>query len=301
MKLAFSILSHKEPDALFEKLLAYLNQFPDACIVVHHDYNKSSFSDELIAKYNLRMVTPYFNTRWGHVSKIPAIIGAFTKIKEVAPDFDWLISISPNCYPIKSVQEVLSFFENAKADYFMENLPLGLQYEGISKWHYQALFTKRIGKIPFLSKKGKFYWRHLRVPIDRNNTPFNDSMYPYCGSDWYFFNRKTVDRILSADIVNHPITKYIAKANEEPDMNASPDEILLQTFVRNQKDLVGSGNYYRYIDWENAKDWHPNTITLRHWDAIKQSDALFARKFDKDESSSVIKLIDEEILKNKAN
>ncbi len=296
MKLAFSILSHKEPDQLFERLLTRLNEIPGSTIAIHHDYNKSDFSEVLIEKYNLNMVIPYHKTQWGHVSKIPAIIDAFTKLKTVSPDFDWLISISPNCYPIKNINQILNFFEEADCDYYMENHPLGLRYESIYKWHYQALFTRRIGKIPFLSRKGKFYWRSIRIPIDRNKTPFNDLMYPYAGSDWYFFNRKTVDRILQADIVNHPITQYIAKANTAPDKNASPDEILIQTFVKNQKDLIGSNDYHRFIDWTNAKDWHPNTLTLEHWEAIKKSKALFARKFNWEQSSELIELINRELL-----
>ena len=296
MKLAFSMLSHRPPDALFIKLLTWLKQFPQVTIAIHHDYSKSNFPQELIERFDLQMVQPYHKTQWGHISKLPAIIDTFKKLNSCTPDFDWLISISPNRYPVKSRKEILEFLSSTDMDYFMENHPLGIEYGGIYKWHYQALFTKWLGKIPWITRKGRFRWKHIRIPVDRQKTPFNDSMFPHAGSDWYIFNNKTVKRIIEADMMQHPMVKYITQANKAPDRNSSPDEVIFQTYVKNQKDLIGSGNYHRFIDWKDAKDWHPNTITAKHWADIKNSDALFARKFDPEESKEVIDLIDTHIL-----
>ncbi len=297
MKFAFCILSHKYPDSLFEQLLSFLNRFSNSTIVVHHDYSQSDFNDELIQKYNLHMIMPSYSTKWAHISKIPAMISTYQKAIDITPDFDWLITLSCNCFPIKSSDYIENFFLNSKYDYYMENKPLGMQFEGIYKWHYQTLFTKHIGKIPFISRKGKFYWRSIRIPIKISKTAFKNFI-PYTGADWLFMNNKTIKTLLKADIPNHPLSKYVAKQNQAPDKNASPDEIIIQTFIKNQKELKGCDNYYRYINWEGTTEWHPNTLTIDYWDKIKNSDALFARKFDAITSKNLISKINSEIIKD---
>ncbi len=300
MKFAFCLLTHKSPDNLFEELLTFLNSFSNSAIIVHHDETQCAFDEDLVNKYDLHMVTPSLPTRWGHISKIPAMISTYQKALEVLPDFDWLITLSANCYPIKSMEFITTFFENSNYDYYLESHPLGLEFEGIYKWHYQTLFTKYIGKIPFITRKGKPYMKALRIPLNIKKTGFKDFK-PYTGADWLFLNRKTVNRICHANIPEHEITNHVKVQNEAPDMNASPDEIIIQTFVKNQNDLSGCDKYYRYIDWEGTIDWHPKTLTLDDWDKIKNSDALFARKFDAVISKDIISKINTELLKNETN
>lgn len=297
MKLVFCILSHKKPDSLFLQLLSFLNKFKDVTIVVHHDNSQSEFDETLIENFNIQMVHPSFKTKWGHISKIPAMIGCYKKAYEVTPDLDWLITLSTNCFPIKAHDTIIKFFENSAHDYYMESHPLGPNFEGIYKWHYQTLFTKHICKIPFFTRKGKFYWKHLRTALNKSKTAFKNYT-PYTGADWFFLNNKTTRRIIDADIPNHPITQHVAKQNQSPDMNASPDEIIIQTFVKNQSDLNGCDNYYRYINWKGTNDWHPNTLTMDYWEDIKKSDALFARKFDKTTSNELITKLNTEIIKS---
>lgn len=294
MKIAFSILSHKYPDSLFIELLEYLSKFKNATIVVHHDDSQSQFDESLIDQYNLHMIRPSFATRWGHISKIPAIIATFEKAYEVAPDLDWLITLSTNCFPIKSHRHIETFFAESVYDYYMSSHPLGMRYEGIFKWHYRTLFTKYLFSVPFVSRKGKFYKKSIRIPINPKKTGFKGYQ-PYTGADWFFINNRTLRRVIGAKIVDHPISKHVARQNLAPDMNASPDEIILQSFIRNQSDLNGCDNYYRYINWEGCQNWHPNTLTKAYWNDIKESDALFARKFDLHDSKELIEKIKREI------
>jgi hypothetical protein len=294
MKLAFLILTHKNPDDVFIKLLDFLSKFPHSIIVVHHDYSQSTFDESLIHKYQLNMVTPYHKTKWGHISKINAIAAAYKKLFEIAPDFDWLITLSANCFPLKSHRQIENFFSQSEYDYYMEAHELGYEYEGIYKWHYRTLFTKYLLSIPFISRQLKYYKRSIRVPINIKKTPFKN-LKPYTGSDWYFINNKTAKYILNADLPEHPISIFLAKQNEAPDMNASPVEIIIQTLIKNNTELKGCNNNYRYIDWTTSKNWHPKTLSEQDWSAIKSSDALFARKLEANASLLLIEKISENL------
>jgi len=287
MKLAFLILTHKEPDELFDKLLKYLDSFPSKVIVVHHDYSQSKFNEKLVNKYDLQMVTPFFETKWGDVSKIDAIAAAYRKLFDVAPDFDWLITLSANCFPVKPHNQIEYFFKQSKHDYYMETHELGPQFSGIYKWHYRTLFTKYLFSIPFISRKLKFYKRAIRIPIKPSKTPFKD-LVPFTGSDWYFLNNKGARFVLNLDLPNHPLTQFLGRQNMAPDMNASPVEIIIQTLVKNNHELKGCNNNYRYIDWTNSQNWHPNTLTTKHLSNLNISEALFARKFDNQKSNDLI-------------
>ena len=290
MKFAFLLLTHKAPDALFMRLLEFLSQFKSSKIILHHDYSQSVFDPAIIKEFNIQMVTPHIKTQWGHISKINAIAEVYKKAFEVIPDFDWIITLSANCFPIKSKNHILEFFKKAEYDYYMETHELGYQYEGIYKWHYKTLFTDYITSIPILSKQFKLYKRAIRLPKNKAKTPFKN-LIPYTGSDWYFVNNKSAKFIVESDLASHPITKFIAKQNLAPDMNASPDEIIIQTLLRNNTDLRGCNNNFRYIDWSNSKNWHPNTLTEKDWSEIQKSKALFGRKFDDIKSSSLLSKI----------
>lgn len=294
MKLAFCILTHKQPDSQFIDLLEFISKFENVTIVIHHDYSQSTFEDSLIEKYNLHMIHPSIKTQWSHISKVFATISIFTKIAEISPDVDWIITLSANCLPIKPREHIKKFFEDSSYDYYMFSHPIGMQFDGIYKWHYQALFTKYLFSFPFFTRKGKFYMKAFRIPINPASTGFKNYK-AFTGSDWFFINNKTLFRVLDAGIANHPISKHVAKQNMAPDMTASAVEIVLQTFILNQEDLKGCDNYYRYINWEGTTDWHPNTLTLEHWEDIKNNEALFARKFDVNKSKELIEKIKKEL------
>lgn len=296
MNIAFSILSHRPPGTVFLKLLDFLQQFENAIIVVHHDYTQSTFPEDVIEKYKLIMVKDYANTGWGHVTKIPAILKTFRDIYALKPEIDWVITVSPNCYPIKSANHIKNFLKEATVDCYMNHDKIQLDSWEVPNSHFITLFTRPIIKIPFFSKKGKFYWRYIRKNIDIEKTPFNSSYTPYCGSDWMIFNNKTLKLVLDGKLETHPTVPFITEANSFPDRNASPIEIIIQSYILNHKEISVEFNYHRFIDWKGAQQWHPNTLDMKYYDRIASSDALFGRKFTDEKSLPLLERIDKELL-----
>jgi len=295
VKLGFSILSHQAPTLLFQRLLCQLDKFPDKEIAIHHDFNQTEFDKTLLQGTSYELVTDYVRTYWSHTNNIKAILETFKML--YSKDCDWYITLSTNCYPVKSVDYILHFMSTTKYDGFIERNNIWTDHFNFYQYFRKGFLTKYMFKVPFVTRQGKVYQKAIRKRRDKSEILFNDSFIPYHGSDWFAINKKAMKFILESEEKINKIVLFLADVNKGPDINVCPPEVVFQTILGNNKNLFLNNNYYRFTDWENAKDWHPNTLTIRHWNALQSSDALFARKFKWEESKDVIELIDSEILR----
>ena len=294
-ELAFVMLSHRQPDAVFRRLLNRLSEIQNAAIGIHHDFGQSDFPQELIDEHDLSMVNDWTPTQWGHASKVPATLKVFRDLLENT-SAEWFITISPNCYPLKATTGIADFFRHAQSDAMVEMRPvLKGSPPGILRNKYRFLFSKRLFAIPWISKRGQFYFRDLRIPVARGRTPFAE-LTPYQGSDWFALRRRVVEKMLSKKIEEGDVLAYLSKINRQKNTLVSPIEMVIQTFLGNESDINIETNNYRFIDWENAKNFHPNTLTMKHWSSIRTSNALFARKFSPSISDELLCRIDQEVL-----
>lgn len=293
MKIGFAILSHKEPDRHFIRLLQKISEFSHPVIALHHDFSQSEFPDSVVNQFKLKVVEDYNPTKWGHISKIDATFKVFSLLSK--ENVDWCITLSPSCYPVKSINEIEAFLERAEADAYIDYVPIEREGEGISGRKYKRIYSKRIGAIPFISRKLKFYFRSIRIPIDPQNTPVA-SLQLYQCSDWFFINRKCLEFLTSLQIDQTPLYRYLDKINQAPDIIVSPIEILFQTLLLGNKNLEIRNDNYRYIDWSRSTNYHPKILVDTDWEKIRISNTLFARKFDRSPASQqLVDLIDNQI------
>lgn len=295
MKIAFVMLSHRPPDSVFRRLLGRVREIPDAQIGLHHDFGQSVLPDGFATDFGIRLVEDWMPTQWGHATKVPATLKVFRLLYE-STDAEWFVTLSPNCYPVQATGKIVDVFEGSQADVHMQFHRVTRDAPpGMLRNKYRFLFTRPVGRVPCITRSGRFYLREVRVPLRRENTPFRE-MDPFQGSDWFALRRNVVGRMLAARLDKGPVLKYLAQINEHPRTTVSPIEMVIQTFVGNQQGISIEPKNHRFIDWENAKNYHPNTLTMRHWEAIRDSDALFARKFVAGESDELLDRIDRELL-----
>jgi len=295
-KLGFAISSHLPPSTVFIKLLDFLSRIPEAVIVVHHDYSQSFLPYDIIDKYNVHIVRNHAKTSWSHVNKIPAINKTLKKIYELAPDVDWVFTLSANCFPVKSIEYILSKMASLNVDALIKYDKIEKKSWEVPASHYTTFYTRPFAKIPFITRYGEFYIKTLRYPINRESTPFNKNFVPYCASDWMIFNNRSLLRILSKNIEEHSIVAFLAEVNSFGDRLSCPDEIVIPSILLNEHDLVIENEYLRFINWDGTREWHPNFLTLMHYDDIKNSEALFARKLNDEVSLPLVEKIERELL-----
>lgn len=295
MKLAFVMLTHREPDSLQERLLTRLREIPNTSVGVHHDFGQCEIAKTFFDKHKLHSVRDWKSTQWGHHSKVPATLEVFRLLYEQT-DAEWFITISPNCYPVAPLNRIVDFFESNSCDALIQmrrvtqDSPLG-----ILRNKYRFLFTRPVTRVPWISRRGRLYLRDVRIPRRRSRTPFAE-IDPFQGSDWFAIRRNVVKRMLAARLDEGDVIEYLKSVNEHPRTLVSPIEMVIQTFIGNESGLNIDPKNYRYIDWTDSKNYHPNTLTMKHWDAIVSSGALFARKFVDGESNELLDRIDEELL-----
>lgn len=297
--LGFAILSHKQPSKHFEMLLEYLVAIPKVKLAIHHDYNQSYLPQGFLDRFGVRKVENYRQTQWCGVNNVYALLDTFMLLYESQPQPDWYITLSTDTYPIKSIKSILDFLINAKADVYMQRHPIGLQYGGRFANKHRALFTKYLCHVPCITRTGKFQMKPVRMPILKSMTPFINNFQPYMSSDWFMFNAKAMNCLVKANLYNSEFFEYLQQAVNRPDLTICPPEIAFATFFSNQKELTHAEHNYFFIKWTDyvgKKRWHPDILTERHFDAIKNSDDLFARKFSDNESLKLTQKINSELI-----
>lgn len=290
MKTAFLILSCDYPSKIFEKLLQKLSLFRDSIIYIHHDSYQNKFDDSLIKKYNLVMAEKCYRTYWSHINNVKATWEGFEFLmNNYSPD--WIITITPTCYPIKSIAKIEDFLENTKFDGFMiyRKVTSTPQWE-LDKWIYRDMYHKK-NTIPIIN-------RPIFIKRNPKNVPFNNEFAIWHSSNYFMLNNKVVKQMLEQKEIYDKIVKFYDQMGGTAQFPC-PQEIVLQSIIMNTcKDVNINNNYYRYIKWEPHK-WSPIYLTENNLEEITKTDALFARKFKDGISDIIIEEIDKIIETNK--
>lgn len=113
---------------------------------------------------------------------------------------------------------------------------------------------------------------------------------PYGGSQWWMITFASAKFIVDFVKKNPRIIKFFKRT-------ILSDEMFFQTLVLNSPNASNViNNNYRLIIWPESGP-HPYIFTKEDFDLIKESNKLFARKFDSIVNKEIFDLIDQNILK----
>ena len=304
MKIAYLIFAHNQP-AHFQRLVKALDS-EHVSFFIHVDqksdikaFQNSGFGN------NVHFVESRHLVHHGGFSQVQSMMSLLAAAAAEA-DAQYFITLSGWDYPIKNNQQIHDFLNQNFPMNFMNFYPLvgdADLVDNIRKYNFLEYIYLAPG---FLHKPLKAFKILIsKLPIRRSFIP---GMVPYRGSNWFCLNRKTVDYI--NDFLQTPQGKnYI----EYFKLVLCPDEIFFQTLVLNSpyakdcryydRDITHSTGimknenkaYLHYIDW-NPKRENPTQLNLSDFDQLKNSDALFARKFNETKSKELLDAIDQKIL-----
>jgi hypothetical protein len=230
-------------------------------------------------------VTHKYSQAWGTFKLVEATLNSMQYFAD--KDYDYFINISGQCYPLKSIEEIHSFFEN-KTNAFIDEFslpdeaPSGWGKRGgldrIQNSYYKNPFSKVI-KLFGVDKLN-----FVKIPRLRRAIPFN--LEPFGGSMWFCLPKKQVNYILD----------YIKTKSEIIDFfkdTLCSDEIFFQTLLMNSeyKSTVINDNL-RLINWSTTNTSHPALMTISDADELLKSTKLFARKFDTEVDGRILDVID---------
>lgn len=293
MKQALLITAYKNP----QHLIRLIDLFDDNFLIYIHIDSKSNFTNDdllnLRRKSQVKFVSNKYRVQWGSINHLKAfLLLAEEAIKD--DSIEYVHTITGHDYPIKSAQEITRFMENNKGTLFIQNhkLPfdgwIGGGLDRILYYQPHDFMNVRVYR--------NYKIKERILSIQQNNGikrgfPACFPVDKYGGLVYWSIPIECVRYILDFNKKN---PQYLRRFK----YTYCSEEIFFQTIIMNSpyKSKVCDDNL-RFMVWEKRNGNNPANLDERDFDAIKSSNALFARKFEYPVSQNLLDKIDEELLK----
>jgi Core-2/I-Branching enzyme len=296
LKIAYIILAHKYPEQL-ARLIHQLNT-EDVSFFIHIDKKVARKIYHQILTQLQDFPNVYFikrfNSGWGSFDAVRATLEGMKSIVKTDTYFDYVIHLSGQDYPIKSNAQINKFLQQNKGKEFLEYFPLpcskwkGGGLRRVDYWHirwkdeYLCVPEKREFKFAISSLFYSFFI--LLLPKKRK---FPEGFALYGGSAFWCLTGECV-KYIDDFVKQNP--KFVNRFN----YTLLADELFYQILILNSpfKDKI-INNHLRYIDWGNVNAIHPRILDKNDFEKIRESEKLFARKFDLTIDPDILDMIDE--------
>jgi hypothetical protein len=278
MKIAYLILAHNNP----EQIIRTVKKINTNNVIFFINYDKKSLQTEYMqikkelgCFRNVFFVKKRRKIYWGSFSMVLAILDLIKESLNSSENFDYAIFLSGQTYPIKSSDYIEDFLSQYKDEIFMSwkeldnNGPEINLLERIQKWWFY--FNNKFYKFP-------------KEPINIKRK-FPKNFIPYKGSTWWVMPRKVLVYLNKFILDNKSFLNFFR-------YTFASDEMFFHTIILNSdyKKNVSKNNLLFQI-WEGGS--HPKTLITTDFLKIKESKALFARKFDINLDFNILDMIDE--------
>jgi hypothetical protein len=307
MKVCYLLQSHKNPEQIYRLVHTIQKLSPTAYIVLNHDFANCDLDRSKLQNLPNVHVIPSRGGRGGF-DLVQSYLDVVEWLLE-SLDFDWLVHLTGQDYPIQPLSKVEDFLADTNYDGFMEYFEV---FSEASPWKIQEGHTRYCYQYRTLVSSLSEWQKEILRPVKilnyvqgffrvnfsygftlglKTSTPFNSQFICYGGSFLCILSRKCVNYIhhfvqSNLTIVNH----YRGVAN--------PDESFIQTILINSQLFQLCNDCKRYFDFSETRHGHPRILTINDFPSLLQSQAFFARKFDLAKDSQILNLIDTQLLEN---
>ncbi|MBQ5948642.1 beta-1,6-N-acetylglucosaminyltransferase [Massilia sp. ST3] len=273
MKQAFLIQAHKDMDQL-NALVAQLAD-PDFLVYVHLD--RKCDLDPARLHPAARLVRQRVEVRWGSFSQVEATLVSLRQILAEAPDFDKLVFLSAQDFPLLPNSLLKRELERVRERELIETAPIGP--DGWKVAHRYQYFHREGGSrlerlaCGLANRTLRLFRRTRRLP---------DGLAPHGGSSWWALSRPCLVEVLRlAD--SHPALARFCRTVQ------CPDELFFQTLVMHSS-FAGRvlPENFRYIQWPEQGARNPKILDEADFERIRASRAHFCRKLDSQASAALL-------------
>lgn len=268
MKIANIIMAYKDPEQI-EKMITAMRH-PDMYFFIHLDKKIAAKPFEYLVKMDrVHFIGNRVLCNWGGFSFVRAVIRSLEEVLKSGGDFDYYNLMSGQDYPIKSVQQIVSFLEENKGKSF-----ISYDEDHQTDWWSHAVSRYQNYHFTDLTFKGRYvFQRMLNAIMPKRKFPLPIKLYGSSVSSWW--------------TLHAPCARYLVDfANREQQLNEfmnytwGADEFFYATILMNSpyKDSIVNDNL-RLIKWAEGSA-NPVILKQKDLNSIVASDKLFARKFD---------------------
>lgn len=300
MKIAYIITVYHKPEQLvrlirnlntdYSYFYVHLDSTKDIALFQNSFYEVSRFAKIKFLKRQ--------DSRWGRWGFTKAMINGLIEANKEKDPFDYIITLSGQDQPIKSNNYIEEFFEKNKNKNFIEHFPIPNP-----EWHYGGLDRLEHFHFDFLGREYAYPpKKKLKSVRDRILTKIYSTYFslprkfpahlkPFGGSCWFCLTGDTIKYILNFLNENPDYMKYHK-------YTYLADEIFFQTILLNAKDeaILNSieNQNLIYLEWRGER--HVVVFNKEDYHKLADSDKLFARKFDLDQDSQILNLVEQKLL-----
>lgn len=286
-KHAYLIMAHNQPEVL-KKLLLLLDHDQND-LYIHIDKKMKNFKknefESLLKKSECCFVTRT-NVKWGDYSQINCELLLLKEATKKEHSYYHLLSGVD--FPLKKQDEIHDFFEKYKGLEFVdEDFPI-IEDTALDRIKYYYFLTDKKTNFAY-SLKRKILKAQKVLKINRLNS-HSDIIFQK-GRNWFSITHELAKELIKQESLIKKIFKY----------SHCGDELFLQTIARNtafyekicNKNTMPEISDTRYIDWRRG---NPYVFRNEDYCELKNSDALFARKFDERVDNDIIEKLYKDLL-----
>ncbi len=262
MKIVYIILAHRFPKQL-ARLVSRLDA-PSVTFLVHIDGNTDDAThgemvNAMLGHYNLFFL-PRHRCSWGSWGLVQATLEGLEQVIRANLSPDYVVLLSGQDYPLRSPAGIEAFLTEHRGTSFIDAHQLP---DYAWNWHGQ---------------------------IDRfRGQSLPAGMKPFGGSQWWVLRGDCAAYVKGVADGDRDLMRLFEKV-------WVPDEHFFHTIVANSlfrerlsrvdtKPVLG----LHYIDWERGS---PKALGVEDFERLIDSPALFARKFDMTQDSTILDMID---------
>ncbi|MGH3427976.1 MAG: beta-1,6-N-acetylglucosaminyltransferase [Mycobacteriales bacterium] len=293
-QVACIVLTHHKPDQL--TLLLSALRHPQIRVYLHVDRRASLAPfTEALSEAGVRDVSllQRHACAWGSAQLVDAELEGLAR--GVEDGCGYFVLISGQDFPMRPVEEILSFIEKAGSRSYLEHFSLPSprwRFEGRDRtdFYTYTLLGRRETCVPrgedtsFLNRKGLILNEMLRLRSTlKPPRRFPSYARPFGGSQWWNLSRAAADHVLGF-LDEHPDYRRYHEHTLAPD-ELFFQSILLGTGFAGHNELVDDS--LRFMRWSSDES-HPRVLGMEDLPAMRESEKLFGRKLDRAVDDTVL-------------
>ncbi|MBV6624290.1 MAG: N-acetylglucosaminyltransferase [Rivularia sp. (in: Bacteria)] len=306
MKICYLIQTHQNARQIHRLINRIQQSNFRSKIIISHDFTNCDLDEVYLQEQGIEVLKTQAGKR-GDFFVIQSYLNGIKWLIDNRIEYDWLIYLSGQDYPIKPISQIEDFLSKTSYDAFLEYFKVFSPESHWSMREGKSRYLFKYTNINFFKKMPN--WLHKLIePIKiinylqplfriklayemfgiRRKSLFNEEFICYGGSSFTTLTKGCVDYLYSFS-QNHPefIEYYRGVCNS--------DESFIQTILVNSQKFNLCNDNKRYFDFSETKNGRPKILTANDYEAIVQNGAHFARKFDISKDSEILDVLDRKI------
>lgn len=314
-RVTYLVCSHTDPEQVLRLATLLSSGGRGSHVVINHDESRSRLDrgafDELPG---VHLLASGGSIEWGSFAIVERVLRSMRWIQDNL-EFDWLVLLSGQDYPIQPLPAIESLLGSTGYDGFMSGAPVETlkprsAREAHRRYYYRYYRVPTPARI--LSRRlrerstgqgGAAVRSTTRSPLTvkavpdgtaiyvgfrRLRTPFTSRFPCYRGGHWCTLSSACVAAV-GRFVAEHP--EYVRFCRR----TRIPDESFLNTILLNDARFDISRDDLRYVRFQAGGAPHPEILSIRDLGPMLASGKHFARKFDAAVDSAILDALDERV------